>query len=650
MREPLEAELALNIKKFASSIAQAEQRVTRMAANIDGKTKSASKRVEAALAGQAQGWMKLGQVTGAQRFVLQNTANQIGDIAVQLSMGTSALRVFGMQMPQVLGGFSALGGTLGVVAPILGTLAAVAFPAIALALASAGEETKTLEENIKSLQQSVSEVNTIAQSYSSQGLQAMLDKYGEVNAELLVLLERQKQYAINQSTQNARGAATSLREEISGALAVLADLETAQARLAKISKDTQPDVWQDNYEIVTMLTDQLTKAADEMGLTVDQVRELSAAIAVMEGGGSFEEMAAAAARVNDVLEDTPLALTETYGKTLQVESAMRELANSAPQANWMDAALRGVEALGESIRKRIMETLALKSEAGAMTSSPRPMPRGQGTVIDLRNEGGGSRGRSGGGKQTEAMKEDARLLSEAKALLESLKTPAEKLAEQFERIDKMAAKGLITEDQADAAKQRLEKLQPVAKSVADALSKAFTSAFDDPKKALEDLAKELAMLALRMQLVKSFPGVFGAGGIIPLAAASGGFIQGPGTGRSDSIPARLSNGEFVVNAKATAQHRKLLEVINSGKTLSLASGGYVGAPAIPRLVQPRGGGGAPIINLHNEGVPAEVSRVEQSKGPGARETFDIWLNESLASGRAARGLKVNGVQRPKVMR
>lgn len=55
---------------------------------------------------------------------------------------------------------------------------------------------------------------------------------------------------------------------------------------------------------------------------------------------------------------------------------------------------------------------------------------------------------------------------------------------------------------------------------------------------------------------------FSGGGIVH--AADGGFISGPGTGRSDSIPAWLSNGEFVVNAAATASNRPLLESINSG--------------------------------------------------------------------------------------
>ena len=70
------------------------------------------------------------------------------------------------------------------------------------------------------------------------------------------------------------------------------------------------------------------------------------------------------------------------------------------------------------------------------------------------------------------------------------------------------------------------------------------------------------------------------GGIVK--AATGGYIRGPGSSRSDSVPARLSNGEFVVNAASTKKHRALLEAINAGSLPGFANGGAVGMSA-PRL-------------------------------------------------------------------
>lgn len=58
--------------------------------------------------------------------------------------------------------------------------------------------------------------------------------------------------------------------------------------------------------------------------------------------------------------------------------------------------------------------------------------------------------------------------------------------------------------------------------------------------------------------------------------ADGGDVRGPGSGTSDSIPAMLSDGEFVVNAASTKKHRALLHAINNGRVGRFATGGLVG--------------------------------------------------------------------------
>jgi hypothetical protein len=55
--------------------------------------------------------------------------------------------------------------------------------------------------------------------------------------------------------------------------------------------------------------------------------------------------------------------------------------------------------------------------------------------------------------------------------------------------------------------------------------------------------------------------------------ASGGYVSGAGTSTSDSIPARLSNGESVINAKSTSMFGPLLSSLNQ------AGGGVAFNPA-----------------------------------------------------------------------
>jgi len=70
--------------------------------------------------------------------------------------------------------------------------------------------------------------------------------------------------------------------------------------------------------------------------------------------------------------------------------------------------------------------------------------------------------------------------------------------------------------------------------------------------------------------------------------AGGGSITGPGSGTSDSIIVRASNGEWLTNAEDTRKNRPLLEAVNAGVPLwdwikslpRFATGGQVGQPDV----------------------------------------------------------------------
>jgi hypothetical protein len=85
--------------------------------------------------------------------------------------------------------------------------------------------------------------------------------------------------------------------------------------------------------------------------------------------------------------------------------------------------------------------------------------------------------------------------------------------------------------------------------------------------------------------------------------AEGGFVSGPGTATSDSIPALLSNGEFVMNARSTKAFLPMLRAMNATR---FAQGGLVGAPDVGSLRGFGMGGGrtvmlAPSINIERTG-------------------------------------------------
>lgn len=114
----------------------------------------------------------------------------------------------------------------------------------------------------------------------------------------------------------------------------------------------------------------------------------------------------------------------------------------------------------------------------------------------------------------------------------------------------------------------------------------------------------------------------GSAGTIPQARASGGPIYGPGTGTSDSILARVSNGEWVMRAASVRKYgHAMMDAINRGSFPKFASGGSVGGsmsfpsamnlgPVERGLLRAIGGGGngmriefdpVGIARLANEG-------------------------------------------------
>lgn len=85
--------------------------------------------------------------------------------------------------------------------------------------------------------------------------------------------------------------------------------------------------------------------------------------------------------------------------------------------------------------------------------------------------------------------------------------------------------------------------------------------------------------------------MFKQGGLVPKFAA-GGEVTGPGNATSDSIPARLSRGEYVVPAFATKQYLPFLEAMRQGVFHKILGGKGItlGPIRIPNIPTFQGGG------------------------------------------------------------
>lgn len=102
-------------------------------------------------------------------------------------------------------------------------------------------------------------------------------------------------------------------------------------------------------------------------------------------------------------------------------------------------------------------------------------------------------------------------------------------------------------------------------------TKSVGDAFRDMGLAVVQSIEQIIIKMIAMKVVESMfsssAGYSGGGQVNAsdmggVQAATGGFISGPGTGTSDSIPARLSDGEFVMRAAVVSQPG-MLDMLNS---------------------------------------------------------------------------------------
>ncbi|MCE0912073.1 MULTISPECIES: phage tail length tape measure family protein [Pseudomonas] len=110
--------------------------------------------------------------------------------------------------------------------------------------------------------------------------------------------------------------------------------------------------------------------------------------------------------------------------------------------------------------------------------------------------------------------------------------------------------------------------------------------------------------------------------------ATGGYVSGSGTSTSDSIMARLSDGEFVVNASATRKNRALLEAINSGERVSTSSGSGA-AGSVSAMPQP-------IVQIFEDPSKAGTSQVTRE---GNQDFIKVWVASVMGDGEADQALR-----------
>lgn len=189
--------------------------------------------------------------------------------------------------------------------------------------------------------------------------------------------------------------------------------------------------------------------------------------------------------------------------------------------------------------------------------------------------------------------DDTAKLERYKAFLQSKMDAYKNYAAVQEQLQKDLSDAEVKEQEeankkkAALTEEQLKMMSDMIQTMGDGLSEFFESEDKSLHSFLKSMltsildAIEIAVNAYYAQILakeiasKSWGGVASAAALMVLIKAAfagakalvkgfstGGYVQGSGTGTSDSIPARLSNGESVMTAKATSMFSPILSAFN----------------------------------------------------------------------------------------
>ncbi|MDF3390203.1 hypothetical protein [Sulfitobacter sp. Ks16] len=394
--------------------------------------------------GSATGLGRVINMSGSGRFVLQNTAAQMGDIAVQMEMGTAASRVMSQQLPQLLGGFGALGGALGIVAPLLGTVAAVGIPLAAMLMTvggeaeDSGEKVKVFGDYVADAEAALGRAEAAMATASAGGMDDLAEKYGTLTdkirdlADALADIEMRAAQAavgsvldmalgegfqaevdkvfgtvgaaiVNAGSEAAQAEAAAMRESLAGLKTEMDMIALSGAAIPEALKAQFAEMQAELAAVEGRVAD-MGSLGSELGVSVETLQSLDALqekLDLAREAGEFHGVADALSEIRVILQGAGDDIDQLVIDALvQAEDQARKMAKELGQADDTVVSLAenashiagGLSpAVSEAIRLAEWLGISLKTAQVLAKLGPQGMPGAPqgGRGGDPREMGGG---------------------------------------------------------------------------------------------------------------------------------------------------------------------------------------------------------------------------------------------------------------------
>ena len=251
------------------------------------------------------------------RMGIQNAAFQFQDMAVQAEMGTSAVRIFSQQVPQLLGGMGAAGA-------IAGAVIGIGVP-LAAALFAGGKEAKDATPKIDALKESLEELKTAQED-------AEKAKRVESAGQWLAALDDEEEYYQKLNAQLARHLEylTKIR-----ALKEGADSAEREERIAAIEADPSKSKEVKIAEIAAIREEEAAAKTASKKQALEDAATRDAVVA--------QDLQEKSKRQADDLETTRKAREDAEAKAADLEARVKTGSEAGLKLPDLEAGLRNME-------------------------------------------------------------------------------------------------------------------------------------------------------------------------------------------------------------------------------------------------------------------------------------------------------------------
>jgi len=549
----------------------------------------------------------------------QQAGYQVGDFAVQVGGGTSAVTAFAQQGSQLL-------GVLGPMGAIMGAVLAISAPLAGSFLRNA-EDAATFDDSLKALKESIEalkEADTALQANFGADYGQLADEAEAVFAINRKIAELRATAALDRT---ARGIASEigvagvfgfspdevrdLEGTIEGVRSELNSLRAEQGTGTLGGFTSEVEQLEAKLDDLRTVSSNVEDLSDAFGMSADAAREVVTQFAQIGQAQGPQEQAEAMSRLMDYIYGASEGLAEADEEGQALYDSLREAVMEALNLAQVDMAKNIADAADEAARLaanlRLAEMRyefspggqAMVKYGGRGTVSDQAVTDGAGNILKdgvfvdpNARSGGGRKKRSGGGGRTQTplfqvAEDELKNIQRQLDMLGKTRGEVAGLTVKYKLLDEAKKRGLdITDEltakidaEANQVRQLAEEYEGAKDKIAamEQIQKQFKDSVIDAamggKNAMDQFAKSIKRAAIEWALFGSGPfagkktgggllgGLFGGGGLLGglLSFEGGGYTgAGPRSGGVDGrggIPAIVHPNETVIDHTKSANSR-----------------------------------------------------------------------------------------------